>query len=120
MNIFAPYEIRSGDAATTEVVVNVFAGSSKSTVEMRFGTARSWAPMRHDLRTDPYLDRLKALERVEPKLAGRELPNPQKNTHIWTAKLPPDPPVGVHFIFVRTTDMYGRTYSARRVIRVNP
>ena len=120
MNIFAPYEIRSADAATTEVVVNVFAGSSKSTVEMRFGSAGRWTPLRHELRPDPYLERLKALEKVEPKPAGRELPNPDKSTHIWTTKLPPNPPVGVHFISVRTTDMYGQTYTAQRVIQVNP
>ena len=120
MNIFVPYEIRADDAATTEVVVNVFAGSSKSTVEMRFGRAGSWIPMRHELRPDPYLERLKALEKVEPKSAGRGLPRPARSTHIWTVKLPPNLPVGVHFIFVRTTDMYGQTYTDQRVIRVRP
>ena len=120
MNIFAPYETRSGAAATTEVVVNVFAGSSKSTVEMRFGVAGEWVPMRLEPRNDPYLERLKALEQIEPKPAGRDLPTPTTSTHIWTATLPSDPPPGVYFISVRTTDMYGQTYAARRVIQVNP
>ena len=40
------------------------------------------------------------------------------STHLWKGKLPAALPAGTHTLFVRTRDLYGRYFHAKRVIRV--
>lgn len=42
MNIYAPNEVTTSSLDTTKVLVNVFAGSEKSTVEMKIGKNGNW------------------------------------------------------------------------------
>ncbi len=102
MNVFAPEEVAAADAAKTEVLVNVFAGSERSVVEMRVGD-RKWIRMKRAYREDPSIAAL--------GYAG-------KSTHIWQAPLPAGLTPGTHLIEARTTDMFGHTYTGRRLIRV--
>lgn len=117
MRIWAPEEVSTGELGATEVVVNVYGGSSRSTVEMRIGGGE-WRPMRQDPREDPYFLAMKRLEESETPPPGRKLPKPRKTTHIWAATLPETLAPGGHLIEIRTTDMFGSTYHAERVIRV--
>lgn len=116
MTIFAPDEVNSAKAAKTEVLVNVFAGSPRSVVEMRLGDTGAWTRMTPVARNDPYYERLKA---SEPPNAKRPLPKPAKSRHLWQAMLPANPSPGSYLIHVRTTDMYGQIYQDHRVIRIN-
>ncbi|MFP6584798.1 MAG: calcineurin-like phosphoesterase family protein [Candidatus Hydrogenedentota bacterium] len=118
MNIYAPEVIQSADASNTQIVANVFAGSERSTVEMRLGESGDWTKMVLTPMADPYYAKMKALEPLMPKEAGRTLPNTANSTHIWTANLSGTPPPGLHLIHVRTTDMFGQTYTDQRSIRV--
>lgn len=118
MTIFAPEVIAAADATATEVVVNVFAGSEKSTVELRLGESGEWVAMTQTMMKDPYYLAMKELEPKLPEEAGRKLPNPADSHHIWTGKLPAGAGAGVHLIHVRTTDMFGQTYTDQRSIRV--
>lgn len=128
MNIFLPEQIARGAAAETEMVVNVFAGSEKSTVEFRMGESGNWIPMERVVRTDPYFEQLKQREEslssqlppVErgPNLPWRPLPSSYKTPHIWRANLPESPAVGTQRVEVRTTDMFGKIYTDSRSIRV--
>jgi hypothetical protein len=118
MNIYAPEWVASKDAATTQIVANVFAGSERSTVEMRLGENGTWVPMKLTPMVDPYYAELKKLEPLLPGEAGRPLPNPSQSTHIWTANLPKNPKTGLDLIEVRTTDMFGQTYTDTRSIRI--
>jgi len=118
MNIYAPEVVASAGAKATEVVVNVFNGSARSTVEMRLGQSGSWIPMAQTDRQDPQYLRLKQFEADLPERAGKKLPEPARTSHLWVATLPADPAAGSHLLHVRSTDMFGRTYIGQRVIRV--
>jgi hypothetical protein len=122
MNIYAPEEIAAADAPKTEVLVNVFAGSEKSTVEMRLGETGEWIKMERVAVEDPAYVATKKLETqiaaVLKPLPWLELPNAIKSPHIWRATLPANPPKGTPTIYVRTTDMFGQTYTDQRVIRI--
>ncbi|GJM26752.1 MAG: hypothetical protein DHS20C16_31670 [Phycisphaerae bacterium] len=117
MTIYAPNEVTAALAGATEVVVNVFAGSVRSKVEMRFGGTGEWTPMTQVDRDDPYYLDMKKREAKLGDLA-RKMPKVIKSEHIWTANLPADAPLGSHLIHVRTTDMFGQTYTDQRVIAI--
>ncbi len=118
MNIFAPEEIASADAEKTEVLVNVFAGSEKSTVEMRLGDDGAWAPLVQVRQEDPYFLAMKAAEESPRPPDGRKLNNAMKSPHLWRGTLPANPKPGTHAINVRTRDMFGQVYTDTRAIRV--
>jgi hypothetical protein len=69
-------------------------------------------------REDPFYAAIKALEAGPRPPPGRALPAATKSPHLWQAFLPADPPQGTHEITVRTTDMFGQTYTDRRAIRI--
>ncbi len=121
MSIYAPNEVPAGALADTEVIVNVYAGSERSVVEMRVGD-RPWTKLAQELRPDPYFADLKAMEeraKAAGKLPGRALPKIIPSPHIWVGRLPGELSPGTHLIEVRTKDMFGQEYTGRRIIRVS-
>jgi hypothetical protein len=118
MAIHAPEEVVASDADAAEVVVNVFAGSSRSTVEMRVGGSGPWVRMAHSPRVDPAYAALKLAETGGTPPPGRALPGASTSSHIWAAKLPVNLAVGAHAVTVRATDMFGQVYEASRIVRV--
>ena len=118
MGIYAPEEVASAESAAAEVVVNVFAGSSRSKVEMRIGRSGPWTAMEQARIGDPAYLAIKEAEASSSPPPGRKLPGISLSSHIWRAKLPANLPAGTHAITVRTTDMFGKTYEDRRVLRV--
>jgi hypothetical protein len=117
MSIHAPESVAPEKAAQTEVLVNVFAGSQRSTVEMRFGSG-DWVKLERVACGDPYFAAIKEAEESKHPPRGRKLPEIGKSSHIWRGVLPANPRPGTHLIEVRTTDMFGATHSGRRIIRV--
>ena len=119
MNIWLPDEVKVG--AKNEVVVNVFAGSPRSTVEMKIG-ATPWLPLQLDARPDPFYSTQKELEsdiKVGAKSPrGRALPAIESSRHIWAAAMPTDLSAGTHILQVRTKDMWNRTFTERRLLRI--
>ncbi len=118
MNIYLPDAIPQNQLANTEVLVNVFAGSERSLVEMRVGETGDWirlAPVRD--RVDPAYAELKRLE-SEYRLPGRTLPGSMPCPHLWGGHLPANLPRGTHVLYVRTTDMFGQTFLDKRLFRV--
>jgi len=123
MNVVAPDSVDATAAADTEIVVNVFAGSERSRVEFRLddggGAEDGWIPMQKELRPDPIY--VAAVERdlLRDPRPPYYLPPPMPSPHLWVGKLPENPPPGTHSIVVRTVDMYGQTFEARRLIRID-
>ncbi len=117
MTIYAPDEVTAANAGKTEVIVNVFAGSVRSKVEMRLGEDGEWMPMTQVERDDPYYLDMKKREARLGDLA-RKMPKIIKSEHIWTANLPENASLGSHLIQVRTTDMFGQTFTDQRVIAI--
>lgn len=117
MQIYAPGRVRAQDAAATEVVVNVFAGSPRDRVEMRLGRLGPWLPLARELRPDPFYLEQGARETLWlPR--ERRLAPPAKSPHLWVGHLPAQPPRGTALLEVRTTDLFGREFSARRPIAI--
>jgi len=109
--------VKQADAAETEILVNVYAGSERSKVEARVGNC-PWTPLERVERVDPYFAAVKASEKRKSPPNGRPLPAPAKCQHLWMTKLPSGLAPGTYVIEVRTTDVFGQTYTARRVLRV--
>jgi hypothetical protein len=118
INIFAPDEISLEQATATEVIVNIFAGSEKSKVEYKLGEKGSWLPMVKTEMKDPYFLQLKKDENDAYPASWRKLANPFDSHHIWKANLPAAIEKGTQLITVRTTDMFGHTYTGYRVITI--
>lgn len=117
MNIYMPEAVERTAVRNTEVVVNVFAGSSRSVVEIRVNDGK-WQKLKRVERVDPYYAKMKAAEQSDNPPRGRKLPNADASTHLWAGELMTDVPPGTHRIEVRTTDMFDQTYRAHRLFRV--
>ncbi len=120
MNIYAPDEVQASQAGASEVLVNVFAGTDKSVVELRLGEGGAWVPMQKVLRPDPAYVATKASEAQLPPEISRKwaLAKPIDCPHMWRVLLPAAPARGTQLLTVRTTDMFGQTYTASRIIRI--
>lgn len=115
MGVWLPERVAPGESV--EIVANVFAGSERSTVEMRVGEG-AWTRLANFEGQDPAFVRLKEAEKGPKPPAGLPLPNPSMTRHLWKGTLPTDLPLGVHAVEVRTTDMFGQTFTERRIVRV--
>jgi hypothetical protein len=118
MNIYAPEEIPLEDVAGTQIVVNVFAGSDRSEVKMRFGDEGSWVHLTRYEGVDPNYLRMKQEEESSTSHAGRKLPKPETTNHLWRGFLPRVNRPGGYTLTVTTTDMFGKAHEGRRVIVV--
>jgi hypothetical protein len=127
MNIYLPDDIDRTVADTTNVLVNVFAGSEKSKVNMQVDKISEVIPLEHYntadpgcmsmYRLSPYLKdtlRGKLLEDV----FGYTMDYPSISRHIWEGILPSGLTTGTHTIKVTTTDMFNQTWTAYRVFRI--
>lgn len=118
MNIHTPDSVSAAQVGETEVVVNVFAGSERSTVEMRVDRG-DWGALKQAPRPDPYYAAIKQTEETDHPPRGRKLPKIGRSPHIWVGKLPSRLLPGTHLLEVRTADIFGQTYVGRRIIRVD-
>ncbi len=116
MNIHAPELVERKDLGKAWVYVNVFAGSSRSTVEMRVAGG-NWVKLKKHVAKDPYYVAVREREiKLNPDAPA--LNSPTDSDHLWRGHLPAGTKAGTHLIEVKTTDMYGRTFQGRRVIRI--
>ena len=119
LRVHVPEEVAAAELGDTPLYVNVFNGSEKTRVEFRIGEGQSWQPLQRVEEFDPtYLAAMKAEEAAAP-LTWQALPAVTISSHLWKGQLPANVPPGTHAIEVRSTDMYGRTLTGQRVIRVS-
>ncbi len=115
MNLYLPDTIQQGES--TDLVVNVFGGTDKSTVEYRVGDEGPWQKMPRVDEPDP--EYAKIVERDAGLTAPfRPLPAAINSPHLWKIKLPAFAEPGVVPVHVRTRDMFGQEYMATRGVRV--
>lgn len=143
MNIWAPWEVAVTDAGKTDVLVNIFGGTERSTVEFRLSETGEWKQMTYMPQKDPFFKDLRARDEAnhldrklktavqesmkpllkedieQPKREKRLSYGVPKSTHMWQANLPANIQIGTHVIYVRTTDMFGQIFTGRRIIRVH-
>jgi len=110
MNIYFPDDLTRSALDTTEVLVNVFAGSERSTVEMSLDRRADWKKLKQVVTLDPEVLRMHRLSSVlEEKYQGQTLEEifgwkmdfPSKSRHMWRGTLPADLSAGTHCITVR-------------------
>ncbi len=127
MNIYLPEDIPQQEVKKTEVLVNVFAGSARSTVQMQFDRQGKWYPLRPTKTVDPQILRMHKLSAYlettvdgQPldQVLGGKMGRPSKTQHLWVAKIPDFLTPGTHLVTVRTTDMFGNEWTAHRIFRV--
>lgn len=119
MNIYLPDDVDQAKAAETEILVNVFAGSERSTVEMQFGKDGDWTRLEQTRTIDPECLRMhQQNEFLNEEVFGWKMDYPSETSHMWKGTLPANPQVGTHTVTVRTTDMHGQTWEGRRILRV--
>ena len=118
MNISAPEEVLAENAADTEVLVNVFAGSERSKVEMKFTENGKWVLMERVSRKDPYFIALREQEDKFNFPRANWSKNASYSRHIWKAFLPEDVSKGAHLIHIRSKDMFGEVQTGKRLIRI--
>ncbi|MCJ7692695.1 MAG: calcineurin-like phosphoesterase C-terminal domain-containing protein [Sedimentisphaerales bacterium] len=118
MNIWAPEEIYANKAADSEIVVNVFAASERSNVQMRIGESSSWIDMERITRKDPYFEQILEYEEKYniPRVSWAT--EALDSGHIWRADFPENLPEGACFIHIREIDMFGKVHTGRRLIRI--
>jgi len=115
MAIWLPEALDIG-SPQAEVIVNVFAGSTASVVEMRVGGG-AWSRMANFQGKDPFFLKLKDLEASPKPPLGLKLPGASNTKHLWKSPLPVLTP-GTHAVEIRTQDMFGQSYTDRRIVRV--
>ena len=127
MNIYAPNKITHAAIDTTKVLVNVFAGSEKSIVQMKVGKKGKWQQLKKVDTIDPGNLRMHNLSPILKhkfngveieKTLGWSMDYPHVSSHMWEGKLKGDLQIGANTIRVKTTDMYGQQYTENRIIYV--
>ena len=105
--------IAAAQLASTRVVVNLFEGGPRSTVELAAGHG-AFVAMQHVTRVDPFV------AEVYGRNAATRKPwvKPELSSHLWQAVLPADLGPGTHRLRVRATDEYGAAHEASMVLEV--
>lgn len=110
MAIWGPKVVPQDSWHGAEIFVNYFLGSDKTKVEYKVAD-NDWQPMAKVGEGDPYVAELRQKwDTSETVLAGKRPSNPVISTHLWSAGVPNNLPVGKQTIEVRVTDMFGREF----------
>ncbi len=119
MNVYAPDAAAAGGSSGEEVLVNLFSGSERSTVEVRLreSAPAAWTRLERVERPDPAYVAVRAREAARRPRRGRGLPPPHPSPHLWAGALPAAPSPGTYTLEVRARDGLGQTFTAQRLIR---
>lgn len=118
MEIYSPRVIPHSTRTSAGIYVNFFMGRGNDTVEYRIGEG-DWRRMNYVEDTDPsYNALLYRWDITESLMPGRRPSNAVRSTHLWRAGFPAGLSLGEHIIEVRATDMFGRQFTERKIIKV--
>ncbi|HMP78788.1 MAG TPA: calcineurin-like phosphoesterase family protein [Pirellulaceae bacterium] len=118
MNIIVPDTIAKTELSNTVVFANVFNGSERSQVRIRFGEGDTWREMTRTVELDPAYVALRARdEKLE--LPYRKPANPSPCFHLWCYQFPETLAVGTHLIEVAAIDMHGHEHYGTSVSQVS-
>lgn len=118
MQIHGPEEVKSSELDKVWFYVNYFNGSERDRVEFRVGQDGSWQAMKKSIEVDPALQAAWDREHEIADKQFRDLSKPKPSTHLWKTTLPATVRPGVQLLQIRVQDMFGRTHTSQRVIRI--
>jgi 3',5'-cyclic AMP phosphodiesterase CpdA len=104
---------RDSRARPSRLVVNLFDGGPRSTVEYRIGTG-PWVRMARQRREDPFIE--EHFARFEKTI--KSWVDVEPSTHVWTKILPDDLQPGPNTLTIRAVDEYGAEHVAHKVFEV--
>ncbi len=128
LNIYLADDVKRSDPKMREVLVNVFAGSERSVVEMKVSVTSNWQKMSPAKVADPECERMHKLSPLLKQSVGGvvledtfgyTMDKPGISTHIWRAELPDQLPPGTYSLQVRTMDMFGKKWESSRIFRIS-
>jgi hypothetical protein len=99
--------------SATDLIVNVFDGGPRTSVEYRIG-GRAPVPMQRVRRPDPFVEEVFARNEATKKPWVKAEPS----SHIFSARLPGDLETGTHCVAVRAVDEYGREHRDHLIVEV--
>jgi 3',5'-cyclic AMP phosphodiesterase CpdA len=99
--------------SATDLVVNLFDGGPRSSVEYRVG-GRAPVPMQRARRPDPFVEEVFGRNEATKKPWVKAEPS----SHIFTARLPGALEPGTHRVAVRAVDEYGREHRDHLIVEV--
>ncbi len=121
MEIMAPDAVPIDRLAETDVYVNVFDGSERSRVRVRWDDRSEWINLTWTEEISPnYRAAVAFEETIHKEQAFKKLPAFKLSSHLWKGKLPAGVGEGTHLLHVLTEDLRGRQFEGRRIIRVSP
>lgn len=119
MSIFAPKVIGHRKDTKVDFFVNFFTGDENSTLEYRVGDGK-WTAMKREEDIDPsYYERFLRWDQTDTLMAGRRPSDGVICSHLWKGVISTELPVGNHVVYIRATDMFGRTFMSERAVRVD-
>lgn len=105
--------MRADQVPAAAIVVNLFDGGPRSTVEYSVAGG-PWQPLERVLRADPYMLEVYARNADSKKSWVDAGPA----THVFEADLQDDLPPGTHVVSVRATDEFGRTHHGHTILEI--
>lgn len=105
--------LSADELAAASIVVNLFDGGPRSTVEFAIADG-PFQPLKRVLRPDPYMVEVYA-RNEDTKKSWVEA---TVSTHLFVADLPDDLTPGTHVVSVRATDEFGVTHHAHTVLEI--
>jgi len=99
--------------SATDLIVNVFDGGPRTSVEYRIG-GRAPVAMQRVRRPDPFVEEVFARNEATKKPWVKAEPS----SHIFSARLPGDLETGTHCVAVRAVDEYGREHRDHLIVEV--
>ena len=116
MTVYAPDEVKMSQLSETKVSANIFAASEKAVVKMNIDDGK-WLAMKASKNPDPYFVKMRKWE-DEKNIYRYSWAKGSRSLHIWEAVLPKNLSEGLHIINIKSTDMFGQTFAAKRLIKV--
>lgn len=118
MRIAIAEEVKVTELEKTDVFVNVFNGSEKSTVEMSIDGSAEMVKLKKVVGFDPFYVEMVKEDRAITKRDAPNLPSPKQCPHLWKGRLPESLALGTHLISIKSTDMEGKIHHGKKLFRV--
>ena len=118
MRIAIAEEVKITELEKTEVFINVFNGSEKSTVVMSIDGSDEKLKLKKVVSFDPLYVEMVKEDRAMKKRDAPNLPSPKQCPHLWKGRLPKTLSLGTHLISIKSTDMNGKVHYGKKLFRI--